>query len=140
MHYTRFEVALARYDRQDPGHELDRATPQVLHTNRTQAIDEMVDRFRERSAPLPVDARHIGGRLKDGLGEYFRQLLAPQRILERDASGNARAVWREGGHDDHFAHAEVYCSVEDMDALVGQESKSVPFPDGDLTSSARTSE
>jgi hypothetical protein len=30
-------------------------------------------------------------------------------MIERDAQGNPRAVWREGSRADHFAHAEAYC-------------------------------
>lgn len=105
----RYRVALVRYDLSEFGSELVRGKPDVVRANRTQTIDAMVDRVRSGSALLPASARSLGEHVKDGLGDYYRQLLAPQRVMERDASGNARAVWREGGRDDHYAHAEVYC-------------------------------
>lgn len=58
---------------------------------------------------LPWDARRLGGRFKGGLGEYYRELLAPPRTLERDAKGNWAARWLDHGRDDHYARAEVYC-------------------------------
>ena len=106
---SRSKVALARYDRTELGHEKVPGRPMVYHINRTQALDEMAESFRTQAALLPREARTLGGRSKDGFGEYYRQVLAPQRVIERDAQGNPRAAWREGHRDDHFAHAEVYC-------------------------------
>ena len=58
---------------------------------------------------LPADARSLGGEVRDGIGEYYRQLLAPQRIVERNGSGDWVARYDEGNRPDHFAHAEAYC-------------------------------
>ena len=108
-----YPVALARYDLYESGAVLTGGDPKVVRANRTQTIDEMVDRVRSGAARLPGEARSLGGHVKDGVGAYYRQLLAPQRVIERDASGNAHAAWREGGRDDHYAHAEVYCLLAD---------------------------
>jgi len=105
----RYPVALVRYDLGELESELVRGKPDVVRANRTQVIDAMVDRVRIGASLLPANARALGEHVKDGMGDYYRQLLAPQRVMERDASGNARAVWREGARDDHYAHAEVYC-------------------------------
>ena len=61
------------------------------------------------SCACPLTPARLGGRVKDGIGDYYRQVMAPQRLIELDSNGNPRAVWREGHRDDHFAHAEVYC-------------------------------
>ena len=84
-----------------------------MRLERTQAIDEMVERFRAGTTELPRDARRLGGRVADGSGAYYRELLAPQRTLEQDAQGNWVARWSEHGRADHFAHAEVYCRAAD---------------------------
>lgn len=102
---------LARYDRHDRPHEAEYGYPNVYHVNRTEALDEMFERFRRGVAELPSDARSLGGRVKDGLGEYVRELLAPQRTLEPDFAGNLVARWVEHGRADHFAHAEAYAML-----------------------------
>ena len=81
----------------------------LIHLDRTQALDEMVARFREGSAQLPRTARQLGGRFDGGVGALYRELRAPQRTLEQDAHGNWVARWLEHGKADHFAHAEAYC-------------------------------
>lgn len=108
----RGDVRLAHYGRQQSGHQIVDATvsqPAIDQINRTEALDEVMQRFRDRAVALPRDARQLGGRFKDGLGEYYREVLAPQRTLERDATGNWVARWLEHGKDDHYAHAELYC-------------------------------
>ena len=61
----------------------------------------------------PATPAGSGGRVADGSGAYYRELLAPQRTLEQDAQGNWVARWSEHGRADHFAHAEVYCRAAD---------------------------
>lgn len=68
-------------------------------------------RFHERAAPLPADARALGGRVREGLGAYYRELLALTRTLEQDATGNWVARWTNRRRADHYAHAEVYCAL-----------------------------
>ncbi len=105
---------LAQYDRHQSGHERVRGTgnqPNRFHVSRTQALDEVVQRFRDQAVSLPHDARSLGGGVKQGLGDYYQQLLAPKRTLERDGQGNWIGRWVEGSRADHYAHAEVYCML-----------------------------
>ena len=97
----------------DHGARKRQAGVRSVRLERTQAIDEMVERFRAGTTELPRDARRLGGRVADGSGAYYRELLAPQRTLEQDAQGNWVARWSEHGRADHFAHAEVYCRAAD---------------------------
>lgn len=99
---------VARYDRRDPPHETEEGYPGIFHLNRTEAIDAAFDRFRNGQAELPRDARQLGGRVRDGQGDYYRQLLTPQRTVESDAAGNRTVRWFDNGKPDDFAHAEVY--------------------------------
>ncbi len=105
---------LAQYDRHQPGHERTRGAwnePNRYHINRTQALDEMFQRFHDQAVPLPSDGRILGGGTRHGLSAYYQQLLAPKRTLERDGQGNWVARWVEGSRDDHYAHAEAYCML-----------------------------
>lgn len=102
------KVRLARYDRHDTGIERDtEAGTPFVHADRTYVMDMVLETFRDGTALLPADARSLGGRVRQGWGEYYRQMLAPKRVIETDAGGTAVARWVESG-DDHFAHAEVY--------------------------------
>jgi len=106
---------LAQYDRQLPGHDRSRGQngePNRYHINRTQALDEMFQQFKDEAVELPRDnARALGGRSKHGLGDYYRQLIVPKRTLEPDGNGNLRARWVDAGRDDHYAHAELYAML-----------------------------
>ena len=112
---ARFErtVWLVRYSRHEPGHQYDRdAEPHpLIRANRTEALDATFKRFHDGLADLPRDAHHLGAKVREGIGEYFRELLAPQRTIERDARGRDVARWVEGGKPDHYAHAEAYCQL-----------------------------
>lgn len=102
---------LAQYDRHEPGHEAARGRsgePNRYHINRTQALDEMFERFKDEAVELPSEARTLGGQMKDHLGAYYQQLLVPKRTLEPDGNGNWQARWVDAGRDDHYAHAELY--------------------------------
>ena len=108
----RGRVWLAQYDRREPGHERVRGrgdAADIYHINRAEALDEMYQRFHRGEAALPADARQLGGRVKEGVGEYYRHLLALKRTLEQDSQGNWVAKWVDNGRADHYAHAEVYC-------------------------------
>ena len=106
-------VWLVRYSRHEPGHQYDRdAEPHpLIRANRTEALDAAFKRFHDGLADLPRDAHHLGAKVREGIGEYFRELLAPQRTIERDARGRDVARWVEGGKPDHYAHAEAYCQL-----------------------------
>ena len=41
-------------------------------------------------------------------------MLAQQRTVERDSTGNWIARWVDNDKPDHFAHAEVYCLLADV--------------------------
>ena len=102
----------AWYTRSEPGVERVRGengNPDGLHLHRVEALDRMLQRVREGIAEIPRDARHLGGRIRDGVGEYYRELRAPQRTLVQTADGNWEAKWVHHGRPDHYAHAEVYC-------------------------------
>lgn len=102
------KVHLARYDRHDTNIERDsEAGTPFVHADRTYVMDMMLETFRNGTAQLPADARWLGGRVRQGMGEYYRQMLAPKRVIETDAGDTPVARWVESG-DDHFAHAEVY--------------------------------
>jgi len=88
----RGRVVLARYGRQDPGHEISSEHGvRVLKVNRNEAIEEMVTRFTEGTNELPRDARELGGFIKQGVGEYYRETVALRRVMQRDPSGTGRA-------------------------------------------------
>jgi hypothetical protein len=71
-------------------------------------MDQVAIRFRNKERSLPRDARQLGGRFKDGYGEYYRELLAPQRLPFKDSRGNLDYHWEDRGRDDHYYHAELY--------------------------------
>jgi len=105
-------VWLAQYGRQQPGHDRRRGgtgEPDRYVVNRPEVLDETFQRFRDGVVQLPRDAGKLGGPVKQGYGEYYRELLALKRTLERDEQGNFVARWLDSGRDDHFAHAEAYC-------------------------------
>lgn len=103
-------VVLARYGRQDPGHESSTEHGvRILKVNRNEAIEESVARFVAGMNELPGEARQLGGHVTDGLGEYYREAVALRRVILPDASGNWESRWV--GTGDHYAHAEVYASL-----------------------------
>jgi hypothetical protein len=100
---------LTDYDRQEPGHILQLGIPRRISANRTDVMDQVVERFRKQELLLPSDARILGGRVKENSGEYYREVMAPKRTLEPDRHNNPRAKWVEYSKADHYFHAEVYC-------------------------------
>jgi hypothetical protein len=105
-------TGVAYYRRTDPGHESVYKDGVLVHDiNRTQALEEMFHAFQTQAVELPKNARVLGGRVRDGLGEYCRQMMALARVLEQNSLGNWVAHYLNHGKPDHFAHAEVYCAV-----------------------------
>lgn len=105
-------VWLAFYDREHGDHEWVRGKGvdvSTVHVNRTQALDEMFDLFRQGKAELPSNARRLGGRVQHGIGEYYREMMALKRTLEENAQGNWVSRYVTERKADHYAHAEVYC-------------------------------
>ena len=115
------KVRLAQYGRQQPGHERKRGgltEPNRYLVNRAEILDETFRRFHDGVPELPRDAQKLGGRVKEGYGEYYRELLALKRTLERNDQGNVVARWLDSARDDHYAHAEAYCLLAGKDAGV----------------------
>lgn len=73
----------------------------IVNLDRTRTLDGMLTRIMGGSFTLPTSARDIP--------DYYGQMQAIVRILEDHHSGKV-AVYHSDG-DDHFAHAENYCSV-----------------------------
>jgi hypothetical protein len=76
---------------------------------KTEALDEIFYTFQTGAAQLPQNARSLGARVKDGIGDYYRQMMALSRVLEQNSLGNWVSRYADNGKPDHFAHAEVYC-------------------------------
>ncbi len=91
----------------------------VVKINRTQAGDYVVGEFQHRKVELPANAEEIQG--------YFAQLMAPLRIVKKDARGNEVAVYEEFGKPDHYFHSEIYDYIAKKIA------------DGDITTFVRNS-
>ena len=106
------------YNRYEPGYEILEGRPEVLRAHRVDFMDQVAERFRSRQVSLPKDARRLGGRFRDGIAEYYRELTAPQRQPFRDTRGNLDYRWLEYGRDDHYFHAELYALVAEL--LVGR--------------------
>jgi hypothetical protein len=105
-------VSLANYDRHQPGHSLTRRSSNrdvnVLSINRNEAFDELTTRVRTRLMPLHSNARSLEEPIRDGSGEYYREMMAPYRLASRGSDGRWTARWTDNGKPDHFAHAEIY--------------------------------
>ncbi|MGE0059787.1 MAG: phage terminase large subunit family protein, partial [Dehalococcoidia bacterium] len=115
------QVWLAMYNRQQSGHDrvpMAGGRPNFLHVNRTEALDELTHRYKKGLISLPQNARKLGGRIKDGEGDYYRHLLASRRAIEPDGNGNFHARWLHGSKPDHYAHAETYCLLASTAAYV----------------------
>ena len=79
-------------------------TPSSLHLT----ASPKAGRWKFSPVVLPKEARHLGGRDKEGFGEYYREVLAPKKSYERDSNGNAVSRWVDYNKPDHFFHAEAY--------------------------------
>ena len=49
---------------------------------------------------MPANAEYIA--------DYFKQVTAPLRVIEKDRNNNDVAVYREFGKPDHYFHSEIY--------------------------------
>lgn len=84
----------------------------VAHANRTMIMDKMFERFYDQVNTLPVNIRNVEG--------YYDQLKAPIREVEKIKNRPSRAVYKEGGKPDHYAHAEVYAYIASLPKPVRQ--------------------
>jgi hypothetical protein len=111
---SRPAVWLVDYNRHEPGYDASSGLPRMVHAHRVDFMDQVVERFRRQQVSLPKDARRLGGRVRDGQGEYYRELMAPQRVPFRDGHGNLDYRWDERHRDDHYFHAELYALLADQ--------------------------
>jgi hypothetical protein len=107
----RRDFSLAYYDRQEGGHEWERNRngEAVFHLNRNLILEELFQAVQEGRLWLPHHARRLGGRVRDGVGEYYREMTALKRVLEQNGVGNYVSRYVHGSSPDHFSHAEGYC-------------------------------
>jgi hypothetical protein len=90
---------------------------QVVSAHRTLTLDAAFARIRERRIELPREVMDVP--------EYAEQIMAPVRVIEKDARGNPIAKYVEGGKADHFAHAENYAMIAGLAASgAGHRSRS----------------
>ncbi len=47
--------------------------------------------------------------MRQGVGDYCREMTVLQRVLRQNARGNWVANFDDKGRADHYAHAEAYC-------------------------------
>ena len=102
------------YNRYQPAYEVKDGPPRTISAHRVDLMDQVAERFRTRAISLPRQARQLGGRFREGFGEYYRELMAPQRVPSRDHHGNLDYKWDEGGRDDHYFHAELYALLAEL--------------------------
>jgi hypothetical protein len=83
----------------------------VVRINRTAALDTVVKRVQQRLLVLPRNARELGGSVdRAGLGEFYRHMASPIRVIADNTRGNPVARYEQNGPD-HYAHAAVYAEV-----------------------------
>lgn len=101
----------------------------VVRINRTAALDAVIQRVANRQLILPANARELGGSVdRAGLGEYYRHMASPIRVLEKDRHGNDVARYDQNGPD-HYAHAEVYAEIaasNEGGGIAGMEDEPEP--------------
>lgn len=78
----------------------------VVNIDRTRSLDATFSRFYEHENTLPGNAKEIM--------DYYAQMKAPVRTVEKDASGQPVARYVESAPD-HYAHAENYVTIASMD-------------------------
>jgi hypothetical protein len=102
------------YSRHEPGYGVIEGPPKMIRAHRVDLMDQVAERFRSGQLSVPKEARQVGGRFRQGFGEYYRELMAPQREPFRDHRGNLDYKWDEHGRDDHYFHAEVYALLAEL--------------------------
>lgn len=73
--------------------------------DRTRTLDSTYNLFFDGQNTLPADARDID--------DYYQQVKAPVRTVEKMKDGNNVVRYIESGPD-HYAHAENYCNIATM--------------------------
>lgn len=105
--YAKGRVFLAYYTSQAVGSKKEEFADWnnkewVVNLDRTRVLDQTLARFYDGSNTLPANARDVR--------DYYNQMAAPVRVLEKDSKGQQVARYVETGPD-HFAHAEAYCTA-----------------------------
>ncbi len=108
----RREVRLSWYDRTKGEHHWEQEGE--VYANRTHALDETFTRSREGEDLLPENGRELVPPIEGGHGEYYRQLMAPIRVIREGPDGNPTSKYDSRGKPDHFAHAEAYCTLASL--------------------------
>lgn len=126
--FARLKVWLAYFAVQEVGTRRESpatwdAKELSVNLDRTRAIDAAFALFhnasiRDDETGEPLAGNTLPAGAKD-IPDYYAQVLAPERVLERDSRGNQIAVYREGTKKDHYALAETYCAMAFICPYVG---------------------
>lgn len=105
--FPKRKVWLAYYNNTVTGNKKDdparwNAKDRYVNIDRTRMFDELYEIFFDGILTLPAFAREIA--------DYYSQVKAPVRVLEKTRDGNSVARYVESSAD-HYAHAELYCAV-----------------------------
>lgn len=73
-----------------------------VNSDRTRVMDNLFAWFTDAKLTLPANV--------ESESNYYPQIQAPIRVLDKLPNGDQFATYVEKGPD-HFAHAEVYCSL-----------------------------
>jgi len=88
----------------------------VVNLDRTRTLDEMFAQVYASTRTLPLDIKTVS--------EYYKQMQASVRVVERPRSGESVARYVETGAD-HYAHAENYENVAASGSLMAGGSVGV---------------
>ncbi|MEK7112693.1 MAG: phage terminase large subunit family protein, partial [Patescibacteria group bacterium] len=73
-----------------------------ISANRTLAADYMIDRLVQRQVGVPSNLRQVE--------DFYSHMVAPMRVVKRDAKGIERAFYINA-KPDHYFHAWVYAEM-----------------------------
>jgi hypothetical protein len=97
----KFQIFLADYVSSAAGPAWDEQA-KILRVGRTEALDDA-------HKALTIPGRIILPRKSsDEMGEFAREVTASARVIEENALGERRYVWRKLGPD-HYFHSLAYC-------------------------------
>jgi len=90
----------------------------TVNINRTQAGDHVVGQYQHRQITLPSNAEFIP--------QFFNQMCAPLRVVEKAPDGNEVAKYKEFGKPDHYFHADIYDFIANK---INEEGSMIFFKD-----------
>jgi len=86
----------------------------IVRINRTNALDSVIGLVQQRRLVLPANARALGGAIdKAAIGEYYRHMGSPVRLVEDDARGNPRPRYDQNGPDHYCLIAGTPIETEE---------------------------